>query len=109
MSATLVSASLSPLFSNKSDVKFAVLCTGSGMKLVNLETMQISLQGPGESSSGMSLDCPSCLGHLILMTSSVVTALLQLERRLEQCAFVSAVYASRETLTALARGPPLAS
>jgi hypothetical protein len=82
---------------------YTVLCTSVGMKLVNLDGKTAD---PASKMGHSALDCPGCLAQLASAPPPVVQTLAALEPAFYTPDFLSPSFASREALTASARGPP---
>jgi uncharacterized membrane protein YjjP (DUF1212 family) len=107
MSATVAAAALAPLFS-KADANsnFAVLCTSTGMKLVSIIDGKVNTDPASTTMGHSTLDCPGCLAQLASAPPPALQVPLMLSASFNTPDFLSPAYASREALTASARGPP---
>lgn len=104
MSATVAAAALSPLLKKADIGDFAVLCSSAGMKLVSLDADgKVSTNNATHNA----LDCPGCLSHLTAALPPVAAASLVIGASYSTPDFLSSSFASREALTASARGPPV--
>jgi hypothetical protein len=103
MSATVAAAALSPLLKNNDIARFALLCSSTGMKLVDIgEDGKLKPSGTGHNA----LDCPACLSQLTSAPPPSIQTSMALFTAFSAPDYLSSSFASRETLTPLARGPP---
>jgi Protein of unknown function (DUF2946) len=107
MSATVAAAALAPLFKTAdANSNFAVLCTSTGMKLVSMIDGKVIADPTSSNMGHTSLDCPGCLAQLASAPPPAALAPLLVAVSFNAPDFLSPTFASREALTASARGPP---
>ncbi len=79
------------------------------MKLVSIIDGKINADPASTTMGHSTLDCPSCLAQLASAPPPSVQALATFELNFYTADFLSPSFASREALTASARGPPALS
>jgi hypothetical protein len=109
MSATVAAAALAPLFKKADAGDFTVLCTSVGMKLVNLDGAAGKATDLTKTMGHSTLDCPACLAQLTSAPPPAAHAAVGVAPTYLTPDFLSPCFASREALTASARGPPLSA